>query len=165
MRRQSRRGPWGILTTSTRGTPGTGRKIRRPVLRQPGRRAGGQRGGRRHRLHRQTSAHADDCIGALAAGKHVLCEKPMATSLDQAEAIALAAAQSGRILMVAQNQRFHPAISRRKSPAARRTGARAYVPVRVFHSGPENWGSTRPAPPGFSARRKASSAPWGIGRA
>jgi predicted dehydrogenase len=45
---------------------------------------------------------------ALAAGRHVLCEKPLATSLDDARAMAEAAERAGRVLMVSQNYRFRP---------------------------------------------------------
>lgn len=52
------------------------------------------------------SAHAEITIAALHAGKHVLCEKPMATSLADCEAMVKAAEESGRILMIDQNQRL-----------------------------------------------------------
>ena len=47
---------------------------------------------------------------AFAAGKHVLIQKPMATTLDEAEAIVEAAEQSGLKLAVNQNGRWDPAI-------------------------------------------------------
>ena len=43
---------------------------------------------------------------ALAAGKHVLVEKPLATSLEDARALVAAADAAGRTLMVSQNYRF-----------------------------------------------------------
>lgn len=45
---------------------------------------------------------------AAAAGIHVLCEKPLATRLDDAEAMVQACAQAKVILMVAYPVRFHP---------------------------------------------------------
>ena len=47
-------------------------------------------------------------LRALAAGKHVLCEKPLACSAAQAREMAAAATASGRLLMEALMYRFHP---------------------------------------------------------
>ena len=46
------------------------------------------------------SAHAPCTIAALKAGKHVLCEKPMATNAKDAEAMLQAAKESGRTLLL-----------------------------------------------------------------
>jgi predicted dehydrogenase len=48
---------------------------------------------------------------ALDAGKHVLCEKPLARSPEEAAALLLAAAQSKRTLKTGFNHRYHPAIA------------------------------------------------------
>lgn len=50
--------------------------------------------------------HAPMSIAALNAGKHVLCEKPIALTLDEADAMMAAAKSAGKILMVNHNQRF-----------------------------------------------------------
>ena len=47
-------------------------------------------------------------LKALSAGKHVLCEKPLALSARQAREMANQAAASGRLLMEAFMYRFHP---------------------------------------------------------
>ena len=52
------------------------------------------------------TAHAELTIAALRAGKHVLCEKPMATTLADCEAMVAAARESGKFLMIGQNQRL-----------------------------------------------------------
>lgn len=52
--------------------------------------------------------HADGSIQALAAGKHVVCEKPMATSLADAERMVAAAAKSDKILTIFQQRRYNP---------------------------------------------------------
>lgn len=55
-------------------------------------------------------AHMPLTLEALRLGKHVLCEKPFAPSLAEAQqAVELADAQQ-RVLMVSQNYRFYPAV-------------------------------------------------------
>ena len=53
--------------------------------------------------------HAPMSIDALKAGKNVLCEKPMATNLKDAQAMVDAAEKAGKRLMINMCQRFHPA--------------------------------------------------------
>ena len=53
--------------------------------------------------------HLDDVLQALAAGRHVLVEKPLARTLDEADRMIEAAARAGRVLMTAENFRFMPA--------------------------------------------------------
>ncbi len=54
--------------------------------------------------------HADPSIVALEAGTHVLCEKPLAHTLEAAERMAQAADESDATAGVAFNYRFVPAI-------------------------------------------------------
>lgn len=54
--------------------------------------------------------HAPIILAALQAGKHVLSEKPLATSLEETETIAKAAAASSGKLMVDFHNRVNPAI-------------------------------------------------------
>ena len=51
-------------------------------------------------------AHRAPTVDALRAGKHVLVEKPMAATLEDAVAMTAAAKQSGKILMVALKARY-----------------------------------------------------------
>lgn len=53
--------------------------------------------------------HKDFCIRAMNAGIHVLCEKPMATTVADARAMRLAAERSGVQFMVAYRLHFDPA--------------------------------------------------------
>jgi predicted dehydrogenase len=50
--------------------------------------------------------HAEIAIAMAAAGKHVLCEKPLAPDLASAEAMVAAAQRSGTILLPFHNMRF-----------------------------------------------------------
>jgi len=50
--------------------------------------------------------HAPMAIEAARAGKHILCEKPIALSLQEADAMIDAARDAGVTLMVSHNQRF-----------------------------------------------------------
>lgn len=52
------------------------------------------------------SAHAPCTIAALNAGKHVLCEKPMAMNEKEAEAMKAAAEKNGKLLMVGFVRRY-----------------------------------------------------------
>lgn len=53
-----------------------------------------------------TASHAPLAAAALAAGKHVVVEKPFATSLEEAHSVAAAAGKHGRHLWVFHNRRW-----------------------------------------------------------
>jgi predicted dehydrogenase len=65
--------------------------------------------------------HARWSIAALRAGKHVLCEKPLAMSAAEVDAMAAAAEESGRLLVEASWYRWHPRV--RAAEALVRDGA------------------------------------------
>jgi predicted dehydrogenase len=54
------------------------------------------------------AAHAEWSIKALRAGKHVLCEKPLAMTADEAQAMVKAAGTAGKVLAEAFHDRYHP---------------------------------------------------------
>jgi predicted dehydrogenase len=56
--------------------------------------------------------HARWTLAAIAAGKHVLCEKPFTSNADQAREVARAAAGTGLVVMEAFHYRYHPLIAR-----------------------------------------------------
>lgn len=56
--------------------------------------------------------HRRVVLAALAAGKHVLCEKPMGMNLGEVEAMQAAAKAANRTLMEAWMYRFHPQTAR-----------------------------------------------------
>jgi predicted dehydrogenase len=58
--------------------------------------------------------HAEAAIAALRAGKHVLCEKPMALNNRQAERMVAEARASGRLLGVSYSRRLYPKLIRTK---------------------------------------------------
>ena len=54
------------------------------------------------------SLHAEWSIRALEAGKHVLCEKPLASNADEAASVAAAVRRTGRVFMEAYHYPYHP---------------------------------------------------------
>ena len=56
--------------------------------------------------------HAEFAVRAAEAGKHVLVEKPLAHSLDEADRMIAACERAGVVLMVAENVRFEPALEK-----------------------------------------------------
>ena len=60
------------------------------------------------------SLHGPWTLRAIAAGKHVLCEKPFASNADEAAQVAEAASASGLVVMEAMHYRYHP-LTRRLS--------------------------------------------------
>lgn len=84
--------------------------------------------------------HAPASIAALKSGAHVLCEKPMAASSEEASQMIEAADEANRKLMIAHNQRF--VSSHQKAKALIEEGAlgKVYSFRTTFgHGGPEGW--------------------------
>jgi len=73
--------------------------------------------------------HEPLALAALAAGKHVVCEKPVALDGDGARRIAAAAADAGRVVAVPFVYRFHPLVREARA----RVAAGELGPVRVLH--------------------------------
>src|SRR5437764_13582544 len=55
--------------------------------------------------------HKDAIVAAAEAGKHILCEKPLCLTLDEADAVTQAVEAAGVTLMCAHNQLFLPTVS------------------------------------------------------
>ncbi|WP_406690431.1 Gfo/Idh/MocA family oxidoreductase [Saccharopolyspora sp. ID03-671] len=66
------------------------------------------------------ATHAPFAEAALAAGKHVICEKPLGMTLDEAERMAAAAESSGLVAAVPFVYRYHPLV--RELRARRQAG-------------------------------------------
>ena len=54
--------------------------------------------------------HADAAVAAAQAGKHILCEKPLCVTPDEAARVRQAVREAGVTLMCAHNQLFLPAV-------------------------------------------------------
>jgi predicted dehydrogenase len=88
--------------------------------------------------------HSSMTIAALEAGKHVLCEKPMAISIEEASLMVEAARRSGKNLMVGHNQRFAAAHVKAKEILASGELGRILTFKTTFsHKGPEFWSANK----------------------
>jgi UDP-N-acetylglucosamine 3-dehydrogenase len=86
------------------------------------------------------SSHAEQAIAAADAGKHVLVEKPIARTVEEADAMVQAAADNGVVLQVAHNMRYIPAIvAARAEVASGAIGPLVGARVAFGHSGPHDW--------------------------
>lgn len=90
--------------------------------------------------------HAEQTIAAAEAGKHVLCEKPMALNVADCDAMISACRASGVLLGVAYYRRFYPIIERIKQVIAegeigKITVAQinAFEHVDLAHDDPRHW--------------------------
>jgi predicted dehydrogenase len=96
-------------------------------------------------------AHHDVSIAAMERGLHVLCEKPMASSLAQCESMVRAAEKHGRLLVINFNGRSGAIYARIKSlidagtvgPPGPGAGAKAVRVVRFVY----NWSAHQWQPP------------------
>lgn len=85
-------------------------------------------------------AHAELSIKALEAGKHVLCEKPMAVTLEDCEAMLAAAEKAGKRLMIGQNQRLAKAhLCAKEMLEKGEIGKVVSFRSSFGHGGPETW--------------------------
>jgi len=82
-----------------------------------------------------SSSHAAPSIAAAQAGKHVLVEKPMCTTVAEAEAMVAAAEGAGVLLQVAYMKRYDPAYRYAQARAAEMADLRF---VQVNHLHPDN---------------------------
>lgn len=77
---------------------------------------------------------------AMKCGKHVLCEKPMAKTLEQAEEIVKVQKETGKIFMMDHNQRFTEAHKRvREIVESGEMGKVITFRTTFGHGGPESW--------------------------
>lgn len=89
-------------------------------------------------------SHCEITVKALLAGKHVLCEKPMAVTLEECRKMAETAETANRYLMVGHNQRLAKAHMRAKQLIEQGEIGRILTFRTYFgHSGPETWAIDR----------------------
>lgn len=90
--------------------------------------------------------HGPITIAAAAAGKHVLCEKPMSLSLDEGRAMIDACAGAGVILQVNHHLRANLSVVRlRRMLEAGTLGRITFIRLRQAH----DWGGATEVPPTF----------------
>ena len=94
-------------------------------------------------------AHAGPSIDAMRAGKHVLCEKPMAATFNEAMQMAESSEATGRILCIGFQSRYDPNVRMAKQICA--SGALG----EVYYA--ETGGGRRRGIPGGSFSRKESA--------
>jgi predicted dehydrogenase/NAD(P)-dependent dehydrogenase (short-subunit alcohol dehydrogenase family) len=88
-----------------------------------------------------TSMHTDQALACIAAGKHLLCEKPLTCNAEEARRVDAAAAQSGLVVAEAMHSLHHPLVARLRSILTGgeigeiervEVGFSAYIPKRDF---------------------------------
>lgn len=85
-------------------------------------------------------AHCDATVAALTAGKHVLCEKPMAVMLSDCERMVKTAHKTGKYLMIGHNQRLAKAHAMARELVKDGVIGRIVTFRTTFgHGGPESW--------------------------
>jgi len=81
--------------------------------------------------------HYDVCLAAADAGKHVLCEKPLAVSLEEADTMVAACRRAGVVLMYGENLLFAPMYRHVRNLARRgEVGAPFLAKHSQCHGGP-----------------------------
>lgn len=88
--------------------------------------------------------HAPQTIQALRAGKHVICEKPMAMNETEARSMVQAGNESGKLFGVAFYRRCYPKVQRAKQLLAEGAIGKPVVAELTNHmwfdgTGPRNW--------------------------
>jgi predicted dehydrogenase len=90
--------------------------------------------------------HAPQTIACLRAGRHVLCEKPMALNFLQAQSMQDAAVDAGRTLGIAYYRRMYPKVARARQLVGMGAIGRPFFAEATSHSwfpngpaGPRDW--------------------------
>lgn len=83
-----------------------------------------------------TNFHMDQAIAAMEAGKHVIVEKPMASSLEECQRMLEVSRRTGRVLTVGFNHRYFAAIKEmREAIQSQAIGKLSYIRAYTGHTG------------------------------
>lgn len=83
-----------------------------------------------------TNFHAEQAIAAMQAGKHVIVEKPMASSLEQCQSMLEVSRNTGMVLTVGFNHRYFGAIKEmRDAIESQAIGKLSYIKAYTGHTG------------------------------
>ncbi|NOY17724.1 MAG: Gfo/Idh/MocA family oxidoreductase [Gammaproteobacteria bacterium] len=83
-----------------------------------------------------TNFHCEQAIAALEAGKHVIVEKPMASSLEQCQQMLDAARRADKVLTVGFNHRYFEAVKDvRNAIQSGEIGKLSYIRAYTGHTG------------------------------
>jgi UDP-N-acetylglucosamine 3-dehydrogenase len=86
------------------------------------------------------ASHAEIAIAAASAGKHILVEKPMACTVEEADDMVSAAVRAGVVLMPAHSVRFMaPFVTMRDAVARGQIGRVRSFRCAWGHGGPQEW--------------------------
>ena len=101
--------------------------------------------------------HAKISIAALKAGKDVLCEKPMAVTLEECRQMAEVAEKTGQCLMIGQNQRLAKGHALARKLIERGDIGKVITFKTTFgHGGPESWSIDPGSNTWFFDKKKAA---------
>lgn len=91
------------------------------------------------------ATHAALTMAAIRAGRHVICEKPLATTVEDARALAQAAADQGVVAAIPFVYRYHPMVREARARIARGELGRllsldcAYLQDWMLEQGDDDW--------------------------
>lgn len=103
------------------------------------------------------ATHCEIAVKALEAKKHVLCEKPMAITLEECERMVKASHDNGRYLMIGQNQRLAKAHTvAREMVQSGKLGKILSFRTTFGHGGPETWSIDAGKNTWFFSKQKAA---------
>jgi predicted dehydrogenase len=98
------------------------------------------------------AVHCEATVAAALAGKHVLCEKPLSLSLEDAQSMIDACRAAGVVLQVNHHLRSSPVVQRaRLMIQTGELGAITFIRFRQAH----DWGGAPMVPPSFRSRTVA----------